>query len=272
MFAHESSCVGASGTLVAVALGLCVALAGCSEPQPAKKATVQNEVGTATNAEREPSPFNHPDEDPPEERNGDQLPNEELETVLQKAAAQIAMGEHLAALGTLRKCANKLQPSPRCEGELGIAMWKVGRHRAHARFFVEAAASMDDPKADATFWRRLGDTAMLMARFEAAASAYEKVVAAGGKSADDYQSLSKALQGKKADFKDVISILRKGYEEDPTRHDLLFEIAVLTAQIPDNARAKELFEEYLEKTKGKDPKRDQVVKTRIRELSLPPRQ
>jgi tetratricopeptide (TPR) repeat protein len=265
MFAHESSCVGAWRTLLAVAVGL--GFAGCSEPQQAKETGVRNVIeAPPPQAERKPGPFRHPDKDPPADRSGEQLPSEELEAALKEASDQIAKGDKLAAIRALRKCANKLTPSPRCEGEIGIAMWEVGRHRAHARFFVQAAASMDDPKADAAFWRRLGDTAMRMARFEAAADAYQKMVDTGGKSADDYEKLSKALLGRKADVKEAIEALRKGYKADPSRHDLLFDIAVLTAQIPDRARARELLTEYLAKTEGQDPKRDATVKARIEEL------
>jgi tetratricopeptide (TPR) repeat protein len=270
MFALESSFVGASSTLVAVAMA--VVLVGCSEPKQETEDAAKSVVATPVEKDAKTKRFPHPDENPPPARNGDQLPADELEAVLAEAAAQVTKGDDLAAVLTLRKCVNKLQPSPRCEGEMGIAMWKVGNHRAHARFYVEAAASMDDPKADAAFWRRLGDAAMRMARFESATSAYEKMVATGGTSADDYRKLSKAMQGKKADVKEVISVLRKAYEAAPTEHQLLFEIAVLTAQIPDNAKAKTLLEEYLEKTKGTDPKRDELVKNRIKELSLPPRQ
>lgn len=246
-------------------------LAGCCEPKEASE-DAAGVVAPPAKEDAKPSRFRHPDEDPPHERSEDQLPPDELEAALNEAAEQVKKGDDLAAIRALRKCANKLQPSPRCEGEIGIAMWKVGNHRAYARFYVEAAAAMEDPKADAGFWRRLGDTAMRMARFESAKSAYEKMVAAGGKSADDYRKLSSAMQGAKADVKDVISVLGKAYEAAPTEHDILFEIATLTAQIPDDAKARELLEEYLEKTKGKDPGRDELVKTRIKELSLPRRQ
>ena len=87
----------------------------------------------------------------------------------------------------------------------------------------------------------------------------------------DTGEVVKPENGKKAEIKEVVPVLRKAYEATPTKHDLLFEIAVLTARIPDNAAAKTLFEEYLAKTKGKDPKRDALVETRIKELSLPPK-
>jgi hypothetical protein len=270
MFALELSRVGTSSTLVALVVA--VALAGCKEPKQDEDASASNVVVAPPRQEPKPKRFPHPDESPPPERNGDQLGEEELEAVLKEAADLIAKGDDLAAVGVLRKCANKVQPSTRCEGEIGIAMWKVGNHRAHARFYVEAAASMDDPKADVGFWRRLGDAAIKMASFEAATSAYEKMVAGGGTGADDYKKLSKAMQGKKAKPEEVIAVLAKAYQAHPDSHDLLFERAVLTAQIPDNESAKKLLEEYLAKTKGEDPKRDAMVETRIRELSLPPRQ
>lgn len=272
MFAHEPSCPVARRTLAALAVLSGFALAACSEPQPDK--TIARNVVEAPppKAEAEPGPFRHPDEDPPPERSGEQLAPEELEAALKEAREQIAKGDKLAAIRTLRKCANKLEPSPRCEGEYGIAMWEVGRHKVYARSFVEAAASMDDAKADADFWRRLGDTATEMARFAAAANAYTQMVFVGGRSADDYKKLAGALLGKKADVKEAIEALRKGYEADPKRHDLLFDIAILTAQIPDRARARELLVEYLEKTEGEDPKRDASVKARIEELGRAPKQ
>lgn len=212
-------------------------------------------------------PIRNPQKDRPPERSGDQLPDGELEAALKQATKERDKGDLLAAMQTLRKCINKIPASARCEGEYAFLAYETGRRRAEVHYYLEQVAATDAPKAKPDFYRRVGATAMKAAKYDLAVPILQKATEGTKKQVEpaDFARYAKALQAL-GEREQAVNALTEAYTRDPKSHEWLFERAVLVAQLQRTKEAAKLMEEYYGKTKGKDAKRDELVKQRIKEL------
>ncbi|EDM77843.1 hypothetical protein PPSIR1_01412 [Plesiocystis pacifica SIR-1] len=113
----------------------------------------------------------------PKAREGEQLPEAEIEALLAKAAEQFADENVAQGRTTLGKCANKIPASVRCDGKLGLSMITARNRRAPALYYLTEAARHDDPKADAALYRDVGMALRKHGRTADAALALEKSLA-----------------------------------------------------------------------------------------------
>jgi tetratricopeptide (TPR) repeat protein len=102
------------------------------------------------------SPLRNPAYETPNGPDGPQVPEAEIEAALAEAAKHAALGDVPQQRIALAKCANKTPPSARCDGELGLSMIAAKNRRATALYHLLAAASLDDPQADASLYARVG--------------------------------------------------------------------------------------------------------------------
>jgi tetratricopeptide (TPR) repeat protein len=210
-------------------------------------------------------PFSNPDTDPPKERSEPQLPLEKLQAELQLAREQLARGQHLPAIGHLDRCANKVPQSLECEGELGVVLADTKRRKAHAIYYLEQVAKADPAEGDTDLYRRVGQAALKLARFEAAERALGIVVAREEATAKDYGDYAAAVQGAKGSLELAIDAYLKGYELDPTQTLWLREVSTLLSQTGDDERALQYLEQYA-KVAGLTGKPKQVLDQRLGEL------
>lgn len=221
--------------------------------------------------DREPSgPFRNPNETPPGEREGEQLPIDELDKTLIEAQRYTDQGDTVRAMHLLYRCANKIPASARCEGELGMLMLEAKTRKPHADYFVREAAKLDDPDANVSFYRRLAETTNKWAQFDASTAAWERVLQRVGDeaTADDYAGYAAALQGERTRKQEAIAALAKAYELAPDRHEYLRDQATLVAQTDDASKAIELFERY-KGTGHASPKETAAIDARIATLRHP---
>ncbi len=189
-------------------------------------------------------PFSNPEKDPPKERSKPQLPPEELATTLAKAREMLSKGQHLPAIQQLDRCANKIPQSVECEGELGVVLAETKRRKAHAIYYLEQAAKAEPAEAPTELYRRVGASALGLARFAAAEAAYGIVVARNEADANDYGQYAAAVQGAKSSLELAIDAYLRGYELDPTKTEWLREAATLMSQSGDDERALAQLEKY----------------------------
>jgi tetratricopeptide (TPR) repeat protein len=243
--------------------------AGCSggatQPEPTPLSKEAALVDPPKRPERK-GPFRNPNVDPPAPRGGAQVPAAQIEAALAESKTLADAGEINRAMLALLPCHNKEPASVRCDGEMAILMLQLGTRKAHGRHFIDEAARMDDPEADADFYRRLAATAKKHGRHDTAASALAKVLAREPGGAADWLALSRALQTDGARLEEAIAALDKVLELDPsTPADVRFERAVLIAQTDDEPRAIAAFEAFLQAAPEGDPS-IAMAKERIAEL------
>lgn len=257
---------------LAAALALPSALVACTPAQPSGDAGAAKgaETKLLVTATRPPpddpsSPFRNPAIEPPPPRSKEQLPADELAALI-KAADEAT--DPTSATNILRGCANRIPPSPACEGRLGLLLAPQAPYLGEARFYLAETANADDPSLDGAFYQKVGDALMTQALFEPAAAAFQRALGRGAAGAQDYARLATALQGIADRQVDAAAALHQAYTLDPTQIEWLHDEAVLVGQIPDPAekrRSVALFREYLGRIAG-DAARTARVEARIAEL------
>ncbi len=227
-------------------VALLTVLGGCRDdaPQPKRVADVEPVVEPRVRPERD-GPFADPQTIPPPPRSGAQLDEAALGATLAKGQKLSAAGHTAVAIQTLRKCANRNPISIRCEGELSLLLFGVGNHTAHARYFLTQAATAAPATAPSDLYRRLGDTAIAKARFDAARAAYGVLLARKEATADDLAHYAHALQADPNTTDEAIDVYARAYALDDTRHEFLVKRGTLLAQTGDDARAIDVFEQYM---------------------------
>lgn len=257
---------------VCILVALAVILPACTGKQTAPtrvEAENRRVAGPGTQTKTESSGLlGNPDKDPPPPRAGEQLAPEALEQALQKAREQLKAGETYKAMATLRTCANKLELDFRCEAELGILLAGLERHRAEARYYLNAVATLDDPKADAEMFRRLGEAMQKQGMHRQTGDVYQRMIDHGATTAADYALLSRGLQFNASRLQEAADALAKARALDPSVDKWTYEEGLLRAQVAgQSAQAAALLRTYLDKTRGQDPELDNVLEARIAELS-----
>jgi len=200
-----------------------LALAGAcqrDEPTPTK-VTDRNAIGGQQPPPKRDTPFNNGNVEPPPPRSEPQLGPDELEAALIEAARDLDEGRVSEALIALRKCANKVPASARCDGELGIALLENKLQKAHARYFIAEAAAVDDPDADLGFYRRLAKTAQRYGRSATAVDAMKIAIGRPGVTAADWALYGDVLQHDQANIEQAIDALGRAYSMQPDQHQWL---------------------------------------------------
>lgn len=237
----------------------CVALValftiGCprEDPAPTKVSDREPLIQPPKLPERT-GPFKDPSVDPPGPREGGQLPAAELEKVIADGRQKAEAGQTALAMQLLRRCANKKPQSVSCEAELAIALTQAKKYKAHARYYLNEAAKVDDPETPSNVYRRLAKTAADYAQFEAAASALGIIANRGEATAQDHANRAGALQADSSRLADAVAAYAKAYELDPTSYEYLQQQATLLAQLEDYEKSIALFEEYKDKVGNHSP-------------------
>ncbi len=250
-----------------------LACGGPPPPEPTKVSDAKNLLQTqpAPPPRTKDSPFRNPDKEPPPPRSEPQLPAEELAAVLAEADAAREVRDNLEAYVILRRCANRVPQSVRCEGELAALLATMPHHRHESKYYLEQAIAGDDPELPADYYRRLGEALRHKGMFNEAVIAYERMlVRIPTPTATDQNLLAEALQAAPKRELEAAAAVRKAYELDPTRHEWLRDEALLLAQVPETyAQAIERFE--LLKTRVTTPnvheEADRMIATLRRQLA-----
>jgi tetratricopeptide (TPR) repeat protein len=171
----------------------------------------------------------------------------------------------MPAVAILRRCANRIPPSVACEAAIGMALSTTKKHRAYARYYMAAAADIDDPAVGADTYRTLAKAAHDDGQFDTEASALTIVVARDGATAEDYSALAGALSADPQRRDEAAEAYGKAYAADGTRYEDLRKRSVLLAQLGQAEEAIQGFEEYIEKAGAHSPHR-MGVQQRIAEL------
>jgi len=213
------------------------------------------------------SPFRKPSKEPPPPRSEPQVSDARLAELLAEAETLVANGDRNGATLVLRECANKVPISPRCEGALGQLLVGIALRRAECRYYLAEAARVDDPQADAEFYRELGDALMGQSLYEDAASAYQRRIGRGAAEAEDYGLLATALQGLADRQEEAADALKEAFSLDPTKIEYLHDEGVLRGQVPGQAKqAAALLREFLARSTDADDARVLKLEARIVEL------
>ncbi len=252
--------------LVGVTMGLAPASCNSSSaPTPIRVSNTEPALQPARAPQRT-GPFRNPKLDAPEKREGTQLNEADLEEILTQARKAKADGNDNEAIRLLRKCANKEQPSGRCEGELALILLPLPAFKADANYFIDQACALDDPAVDADFYVELGQAANMRGRMNSAATAFRHALDRGKDDADTWVRYAGALQSDPGKLGEAAVALARAYERDPTRHKLMLDRATLLAQIQDHDQAARLMREYLETDKNLAPARRKAIESRSAEL------
>jgi tetratricopeptide (TPR) repeat protein len=253
-----------------LALTVLALVGACPREDPTPTKVIdRNAIGGQQPPPKRETPFNNGNIEPPPPRSEPQLGPDELEAALIGAAQDLDAGRVSEALIALRKCANKLPPSARCDGELGMALLENKLQKAHARYFVAEAAKHDDPDADLGFYRRLAKSAQRHGRSATAVDAMKIAIGRPGVTADDWALYAEVLQHDQANLEQAIDALGRAYSMQPDQHRWLRDQAILVAQTNDTKRAIELFERYKDIMRSV-PHEVQMAEQRIAELKAPP--
>jgi tetratricopeptide (TPR) repeat protein len=239
-------------TLVLAALGLAPAVGfglGCGpteQPAPTKLERATPFERDVKKRERDPNdPIRNPAIEIPSGRDGAQLPEAEIDATLAEAAEFAAIKDVAQERSLLGKCANKTPPSARCDGRLGLSMIGAKNRRATALYYLSEAAVVDDPKADAELYVRIGEALSSHSRFDAAISAMEKGIARDP-SAEHLFAFGRLLSLVPDRLGDSADRIAEARSKDD-RIEWLYEEAVIRGQIPVREQAEQsiaLFGEY----------------------------
>lgn len=207
-------------------------------------------------------PLRNPAYEVPRAREGEQVPEEEIDALLAEAKKLGEQGNVPQQRATLHKCANKIPASARCDGEYGLTMADARNRRAAAIYFLTAAAGVDDPKADAELYRRIGEALRKHGRFEDATAALELAVARDD-SAENLFALARVLSLQPDLIREAAAKMAEARAKDD-RLDWHYEEAVLRGQLPIREEAlagAALFESYLERL-AEDPESSTKVNSK----------
>lgn len=243
---------------------LVLAATACrSDPAPTKVDDPAALVSAPTR-EKVDTPFIDPETEPPPARTELQIEPGAVAAAIDAATAAIAKGDVPHALVELQRCLNKVPASATCEGLYAATLLEERKQRAWARHFLHEAVTTADASVPDALLRKLGRLAGHNARFADGALAYELLVARGTATAEDYIELAHALQADKTRTLQAIEMLEKAYALAPTRHDVLLELAVLTAG-HDRKAAIVMFERY-KKVMADDPTQVAIAERRLETL------
>jgi len=254
---------------VGVAIALATLGAGCNEAAPVPT-PLEGAAPSVQRPQRDPNipaiRKDSPQVLAPSGREGEQLPDDQLDAVIAEADRYVSEGRESVATVRLRDCANKVPASARCDGRLGVLLRNTGRHRAAATYYLLEAAKTDDPSATPADYDAVADALRKLGRYEASIAA-RKLAIAREDTAQRHAEMSAALQGIPGRNEEAMTQLARAYEMDPTGHQWLHDRATLMARDPARRReAAGLFKTYLERTRGEMPGRDARIEGRIAEL------
>jgi tetratricopeptide (TPR) repeat protein len=237
----------------AVLSGAAVFGSGCvgdDPPEPVKLergSPFERDVQKQTTRDPD-SPLRNPAYETPNGPDGTQLPEPELEAALAEAAKLAAIGNVAQQRIELSKCANKTPTSARCDGELGLSMIAIKNRRAAALYYLAAAANVDDPKADAGLYARVGQALWGHGKQAQAVAAFERAVARDA-SAEHLFSLGQALSLEPDRLIEAADRMAQARAKDD-RLEWLHDEAVIRGQIPTREQAEAalaLFRLYVER-------------------------
>jgi tetratricopeptide (TPR) repeat protein len=215
--------------------------AGCVEddkPEPSKVERVspyERDVRPPSKTADPNDPLRNPAYETPNGPDGPQLPEAELEAVLAEAAKQLAAGDAAQQRIALGKCANKTPPSARCDGELGLAFIDNKNRRATAVYYLVSAAGVDDPKADASLYARIGQALSVHGKHSESVAAFELAIARDP-SAENLFLLGQALSLMPDRLIEAADRMAEARAKDD-RIDWLHEEAVIRGQVPTREQA-----------------------------------
>lgn len=258
-------------TWLGPALAAFLLMGGCQAPEKAAPRKLEGQgKGAARGSVETPKKdgeagFRNPDLEPPPGREGDQLPAEELSAVVAKAEKLLAEDDHRTAHRELRACANKIPANARCDLLMAQALERRGRRRAESRYYYAEVAKNDDPATTAATYATAGEALRKVGAYNTAVMALKKALERED-TAELHVALSRVMQSMPDKLEDAAMELGIAYEMAPDELDYLHEQATVLAQTGKWSEAADLFEGYLEKTKGEDKARDKRVQDRIDEL------
>lgn len=226
----------------------------------------------------DPRPENDPNDllrnpatETPRGRDGEQIPDAEIDAVLADAAKFAETGNVTRERNALRKCANKTPASARCDGRMGLSLIGGKNRRATALYYLVSAATVDDPKADAALYMSIGEELRRFGKTQAAIAALEKAVARDA-SAENLHSLGRALSLQPATLGEAADRIAEARGKHDSI-DWLYEEAVLRGQIPVREQAEQslaLFKDYMARAKALAPESlpapTDAIATRVAEL------
>ncbi len=230
--------------------GLAFGSAGCTDTDSGKTGSAKAGWHKPDRPDEKGVPKLQPIGAAPTGREGDQVPEEELEKILADAAAAEDHSNERRRL--LVRCANKIPASARCDGQLGLELITNKKRRDVALYYLMEAARVDDPKASASLYGDIGEQLRLHAKLEDAASAL--IMAADREdTVERHRALASVLQSipeRRTEAADELAWIRN--KGDSNR--LLLEEAVIRGQVADQLDLSlQLFKEYAERTKDLDP-------------------
>ncbi|MCA9716740.1 MAG: hypothetical protein KC468_18855 [Myxococcales bacterium] len=254
-----------AATLLAISLLACQGAPQQSAPQ--KLGSARALAAQTKTAPRATSPFRNPSKTPPPPRSGEQLPPEAIEQAIAAAREQRANNNEIGAASELRKCANKIPQSPRCEAELGLILVDEKMRQADAMYYLKEAVNAPDASIDADLYRRLGEALRAKGQSEDASRAFRYLLEREPDRAENHVALSTALQGVPERLEEAADELAAARELDASNVEWIYDEGLLRAQIAGQAeRAVVLLEDYIGKTKGQNPEREQILLGRVAEL------
>jgi tetratricopeptide (TPR) repeat protein len=243
--------LGLAGVL-AVSFGAVVFGSGCVGEDPPEPVKVERGSPFARDVKKEKpnpdSPLRNPAYETPNGPDGAQLPEPEIEATLAEAAKLAAVGNVAQQRIVLSKCANKTPTSARCDGELGLSMIAIKNRRAAALYHLAAAANVDDPKADAGLYARVGQALWGHGKQAEAVAAFERAVARDA-SAEHLFLLGQALSLVPERLIEAADHMAQARAKDD-RIAWLHDEAVIRGQIPTREQAEAalaLFRLYVER-------------------------
>jgi tetratricopeptide (TPR) repeat protein len=195
------------------------------------------------------NPLRNPAYEAPTGPDGPQLPEAELEAVLAEAAKHAAAGDKTQQSIALGKCANKTPPSARCDGELGLSIIDSKNRRAAALYYLASAAGVDDPKADASLYARVGTALSRHGKHGESIAAFERAIARDP-SAENLFLLGQALSLTPDRLLEAADRIAEARAKDD-RINWLHDEAVIRGQIPTREQAEAalaLFRQYAERS------------------------
>ncbi|PRP94170.1 hypothetical protein ENSA5_41250 [Enhygromyxa salina] len=195
-------------------------------------------------------PLRNPAYETPQGRDGEQIPDAEIDAVLAEAAAFAETGNLAQQRAVLRKCANKTPASARCDGEMGLSMIKAKNRRAAALYYLVEAAGVDDSKADAGLYARVGEQLRQHGKLAEAAAALELAIAREP-SAEHLFALGQILSLQPEHLAAGADRMAEARALDD-RIEWLHDEAVIRGQLPIREQAETslaLFKQYIERAK-----------------------
>ncbi|KIG19577.1 hypothetical protein DB30_00086 [Enhygromyxa salina] len=255
-----------------------VAATGCGTQEKVEPKLVEQGSPFDRGAKPKPppdpnDPLRNPAYETPRGRDGDQVSDERIDAVLAEAAGFAKIDDVAQQRNVLRECANKTPPSARCDGEMGLAMIQAKNRRAAALYYLTEAAAVDDPKAGAELYARIGEQLRQHGKLVEATVALERAIARD-EAAEYLFALGQVLSLQQEHLVEGANRMAQARAKDD-RIEWLHDEAVIRGQIPVREQAVaalELFQLYVERAKGLPaeglPTPPEGLKGRMAELEI----